>query len=605
MNKQHPRDDGTKPPSRDQDDKLLWDPAPMVGWYDPRQLLRTAIRIAQTSLFATNADVRLMQPLLERLAAPDELGPVIYRPAPDLHGDAVIDYISDTGDGFGPTYAVAYWATQRNLGITSAAGDESFVTQPGDVLVLGGDQVYATPSEAQYRRRFVLPFTMASSGLDAARPMFAIPGNHDWYDNLVAFRELFMRQQRIGSWQTMQRRSYFALQLPHRWWLLATDMQLGSEIDTAQFEYFEQVERAIGPEDGIILCHAEPHWIYAAEARARRGAIDRNVTRVEKLEQLLDRNGRLRMVVAGDLHHYRRYSQRIGQGTRTLVTAGGGGAFLHPTHTGQRIADESGADGLLLEAAYPSAKESRALTRRILLFPIWNGWFLLASGAVYGLVALSVFLSARTIHALSPPGARVSLLDVLLTPSTLTWSTAIVTGFLLFTDNPSPLVRWLGGSVHGFIHAAVAALWPCFFTERVLGPRLLDSPGYAGLAFATCVLTGAVFGSWLMGVYLWSSLRIVRRHGNEAFSALRVKEYKSFLRLRISERSLELFAIGIPKVPEWATPERGERVAPRRIEPVAPIAEGDAAHPILIERVVVTRSAPTLGLEREHNQDVK
>ena len=52
-----------------------------------------------------------------------------------------------------------------------------------------------------------------------ARPsLYAVPGNHDWYDGLTAFLRLFARQRdaTIGGWRTRQSRSYFAVRLPGR-----------------------------------------------------------------------------------------------------------------------------------------------------------------------------------------------------------------------------------------------------------------------------------------------------------------------------------------------------------------------------------------------------
>jgi len=63
-----------------------------------------------------------------------------------------------------------------------------------------------------------------------------------------------------------------------------------------------------------------------------------------------------------------------------------------------------------------------------------------------------------------------------------------------------------------------------------------------------------------MGVYLVVSLLGFGRHANEAFSALRIQDYKNFLRLHIdpSDR-LTIYPFGIPRVPRhWrAAPHPG------------------------------------------------
>jgi hypothetical protein len=49
------------------------------------------------------------------------------------------------------------------------------------------------------------------------RKLFALPGNHDWYDGLGAFDNLFCQNRdpllerngrRIGGWRCVQHRSY-------------------------------------------------------------------------------------------------------------------------------------------------------------------------------------------------------------------------------------------------------------------------------------------------------------------------------------------------------------------------------------------------------------
>src|SRR6266516_2843004 len=42
-----------------------------------------------------------------------------------------------------------------------------------------------------------------------------------------------------------------------------TDVQLDSDIDRPQVQYFEWVAAQMAEGDRVILCNAEPHWIYA------------------------------------------------------------------------------------------------------------------------------------------------------------------------------------------------------------------------------------------------------------------------------------------------------------------------------------------------------
>ena len=74
--------------------------------------------------------------------------------------------------------------------------------------------------------------------------LFAVPGNHDWYDGLTAFLRFFCQGGWVGGWKTEQRRSYFAVKLPQRWWLLGIDIQFDTYIDAPQIDYFRTVAAA-------------------------------------------------------------------------------------------------------------------------------------------------------------------------------------------------------------------------------------------------------------------------------------------------------------------------------------------------------------------------
>src|SRR5215510_9465811 len=85
-------------------------------------------------------------------------------------------------------------------------------TPRADVLVLGGDQVYPSATRDNYRDRMAGPYAAALPAVSGHTPvLFAIPGNHDWYDGLTSFTRQFCQRRTIGAWQTEQFRSYFAV----------------------------------------------------------------------------------------------------------------------------------------------------------------------------------------------------------------------------------------------------------------------------------------------------------------------------------------------------------------------------------------------------------
>ena len=88
------------------------------------------------------------------------------------------------------------------------------------------------------------PYAAALPAVSGHVPvLFAIPGNHDWYDGLTSFTRQFCQRRTIGAWQTEQFRSYFAAKLIRNWWIWGIDIQLGSDIDYPQLRYFRDTDR--------------------------------------------------------------------------------------------------------------------------------------------------------------------------------------------------------------------------------------------------------------------------------------------------------------------------------------------------------------------------
>src|SRR5262249_3143996 len=141
-----------------------------------------------------------------------------------------------------------------------------------------GDEVYPTASREAYRTRLIDPYDTAAKGQPwPAEPpdLYAVPGNHDWYDGLLAFLGLFCRRRNEDPWApgrpgrivggraTQQTRSYFAIRLPHDWWLWGADIQLEGYIDQPQIDFFSHVaQRWMKPGSRLILCTGMPNWAY-------------------------------------------------------------------------------------------------------------------------------------------------------------------------------------------------------------------------------------------------------------------------------------------------------------------------------------------------------
>jgi Calcineurin-like phosphoesterase len=573
----------------------------MVGWYDPGQLARTAVQVVVSTMFGENADFRIIEALAApgaevfydhtvqwRDHGPDGEEPDPTRPRPELW----IDYVGDLGDGWNPTYAMAYQLVQPTLTVTDGHGRPQ-VTRRGEVLVFGGDEVYPTASRSAYRAKLLAPYEAALASTEPPHPhLFAVPGNHDWYDSLVAFTRLFCMKRWFAGWRTQQCRSYFAARLPHGWWLLGTDVQLGSDVDTPQIEYFKRVAERFERDDRIILCNAEPHWIYSAIYGAYDSTFNEgNLAFLE--DHVLGR--KISVFLAGDLHHYRRHE--ADDGTQK-ITSGGGGAFLHPTHGPDVSAiEERTGDGqptgrtFRLRCSWPRPSTSRVLGWRNLLFPFINPWFGFVPAVLYVLISWTLLVDLADVDSLG--GAVWAVFRALVgRPGAVFLVVLVPAAFVLFTDTHSLVYRWIAGLTHGFSHLTATFLlgWGVTSaTVRLLGLPF-GSPAQLLLAGFGILLGGWLVSGLIMGVYLLISLNVFARHSNEAFSSLRIQDWKHWLRLHIDANGdLTIFPIGVAKVPRRWVPSDGGGPGPRWV-PVAADAQ-----PALLEDPIVIRRAATAG----------
>ncbi len=443
-----------------------FEPRPMVAWFAPGQLLRTAFRSLFAQVIASYVDRRETQAALPPcLDPPDDRLPCpgsAFRGLVDADFTARegkqevwIDYIADLGDGWDPAYTMALLLARpkvRVRGLEDASLRDASLVQGAhlrlgedelpraDVLVLGGDQVYPTPSRAGYTDRLLAPLVCAFPALDPPpdgvaphpeakeRPLlFAIPGNHDWYDGLTDFLRVFCQCAAIGRWRTRQRRSYFAVRLPFRWWLWGIDIQLDTRIDPVQLDHFRKLARTRDEEGddpkSIVLCTAQPSWIYGRTGlencyknlmyfeegvmgpRRKGGGRGRTAAGEEQERK----RPQIPVTLAGDMHHYARYLEYEkddgGDPARQRITCGGGGSYARGTYAlprriprpdrpsrrpmdGKMVPRNKGE---LLETGfpYPSRTDSKRLALGALRLPLLrhNRSFCLLLGVLYAVLA--------------------------------------------------------------------------------------------------------------------------------------------------------------------------------------------------------------------------
>lgn len=309
-----------------------------VAWYAPGVLWQAGRELVHSQDFLRNLDRR------------ESFGPlqVIDLSARPASGGASFwfDFIADTGDGGNATFAVAHAALRRELVVhdRGAEGGERVLPE-GELLVFGGDLAYPGASHYDYQYRFLEVFQMALDPASRFAPtreprkfVVALPQNHDWFDSASTFCRYFVDHDKnlvLGA-RTPQKQTYFAVRLPQHWWLLGLDWAHTGDLDRHQFEAFAALlepgaSPGIGRGDNLVLVYPEPYWTRPLGG----GAPDGYPHRYQRLEALIEQRGaRIRLRLAGDLHHYRRESiddPETGADSH-LVTCGTGGAFLHPTH---------------------------------------------------------------------------------------------------------------------------------------------------------------------------------------------------------------------------------------------------------------------------------
>lgn len=226
------------------------------------------------------------------------------------------------------------------------------VTNSPDVrfVVISSDVVYPTGAMRDYEAKFWLPFK------GVTRPVYAIPGNHDWYDALESFAATFFRtdaarasirarvesdlrltsttdgriedliqeaarlRREYGVPTGFQRAPFFEIQTSD-FALLGLDTGVLRKIDPEQERWLRgALERARGKTTMAILGHP----FFAGGHDTTEG--DEEFTRLKA--QLLDHG--VTILMAGDTHDLEYYNEQ-----REVTSApvhhfvnGGGGAYL-------------------------------------------------------------------------------------------------------------------------------------------------------------------------------------------------------------------------------------------------------------------------------------
>ncbi len=253
-----------------------------------------------------------------------------------------------------------------------------FLGQRPDIkfLVVSSDVIYPAGAMSDYEANFYLPFK------GFTKPIYAIPGNHDWYDALEGFAANFLQadaarvsmhsrvvtdkrlttttdgridglireadrlRHEFGVSTGWQRGPFFELQTP-AFSLLAVDTGVMRTVDTRQWQWLNAaLERSRGKFTMAILGHpfyaggryqggeadrADGEWVPRSDVPNLVDKLSPKVESLHALHQLL-REHSVPVVMAGDTHYFEHYVEHYGATgqprTMNHFVNGGGGAYM-------------------------------------------------------------------------------------------------------------------------------------------------------------------------------------------------------------------------------------------------------------------------------------
>jgi hypothetical protein len=331
--------------------------------------------------------------------------------------------------------------------------------------------------------------------------------------------------------------------LTDTWWLWAIDIQLADNIDQPQFDYFTIIAEQMPVGSEIILCSAEPGWLYT-DTNSKSWEINDYALGIAK-----DANRGLTVpiVMSGDTHHYNRY---VGPNDTQFITSGGGGAFLHPTHqleptislqllgTPETLTLASASNKGPEPAVYPPFDISRHLVWRNWFFAFTNWDFSILMGLVYWLLAVAITLRDEW--------DMYGLIAVIFGWSLIGYTTAQEK-----SRRPTVLIT---SAIHASAHILVvifAARWLASFnnTHFTLSGAWYSNWKWLGLLLLEMFPIGFFAGSSFFGWNMMLTCRYFRMNRNDAFSALRIGAYNNFVRIKLTEKSADFFVVGLENVP--------------------------------------------------------
>ena len=538
--------------------ELNFEPQDAVRWLAPAELKTMGLSLLSL-VFGTYADKRELQQGFDSTLLD------LSEPPP---GDGAfwLDYTADTGDGFAATFTVASLLAQERLQVPGVAGD----LPRGDLLVLGGDEVYPSASSRAYEDRTLGPFKAAFPYAEPQPVLLALPGNHDWYDGLTSFLRIFCQRRSIGGWRTAQPRSYFTVKLPHHWWLVGLDSQFDSYFDDPQLRYFEEtLSQNLSEHDGVIVCCATPAWLKTAEGKTdafnNLDWFERNFIRTRRVADSNEREetgAEVRLWLSGDKHHYMRYVEQLDGdaapgSARQMVTCGLGGAYLDLTHglssevhllpqESRSWRDGDATTTFRQEGeVFPSVADSRHWARRLAL-PWRKEWAIRRNPGLVSFMAacqLTLFVTLMLLfwQGVDADGQRLYDAYLHAGPSHLLSFAGSVLAVLLLAVLVAEAPRLRGrpplvsSDLTSLVTSQLLLALGGFVVLGIIATDRLDAVP-AWLRFLACLVIATAIGGFVSAHVLATWIVLFRGSGPGSWAIMgqAIEEGKGFLRIKLT-----------------------------------------------------------------------
>jgi hypothetical protein len=270
------------------------------------------------------------------------------------------DLTIDHGDLAEPSFIVAGDTGEGDASQWAVVPRIEQIAAQTDFMVIASDVIYPAGGVDDYENKFFRPYE------GYPRPIYAVPGNHDWYDGLTGFmyhlcgqrtpppkvaagprsalgRLLWRKAKRPDPATVADMRRYRARPEQRSaqaapYWVIDTgpvqlvgiDTGITNVLDRAQGEWLRAV--SVASRKPKILVTGKPIYV---DARYHPGEIEGGGT-VDDVVR--DPAANYVAAIGGDIHNYQRYPVRLPDGRVIMyLVAGGGGAFMHATHSIPRV----------------------------------------------------------------------------------------------------------------------------------------------------------------------------------------------------------------------------------------------------------------------------